>query len=498
MPRQQFPIGYPTTTDDMQLSTRQQVAQYQTPPEAAAADAITPPVRGQLRQIVGALQQDVITDPVSGETLPGRDLGDYRMDHYDGNAWVEDGAILPATLAMGFELAESRVDEPGTGTTTHQVKIGLNRPADPGGLTIYVSTTDGTATAGTDYITVTRQAVTIGEGELEGNATITINARQPGVVEGEENLFLTIVDATLGDWGTADRPAYAAGPRHTITIASVTGPIRLTMSDQTVTEGDTAEFEIVASRPSTHNITATANLQPPEFYEYSGLQIGVPSRDTTFSPNSPVLIAAGSRTAKITVPTINSAAVNLPRYIHVNVRSIIIAGGTDTLAAGSTQIAALLRIDDTEELTTGISITIAETYTEANVARPFGSLVLAPTGIPVTLNTGGNAGVAYQANFIIRSTDAANTHYYYSNLTQQFVARNQTSGRVFSAHSGRETYQDGVVLYQTLNTNTGALSNPVQPADYTWSELRDHRYQYVFYTNPVGGTLLTSRSVFSA
>ncbi|MCY3666865.1 MAG: hypothetical protein OXH81_14485 [Gemmatimonadetes bacterium] len=102
-------------------------------------------------------------------------------------------------------------------------------------VTVEVSTSDGTATAGTDYVAVSAQMVTIDKGEV--SETVSIETLEDGLIEGPETFTLTLSNPTNA---TIDTEAASA----TGTINDDDVPPSLSVSDASAEEGDPVVFKV--------------------------------------------------------------------------------------------------------------------------------------------------------------------------------------------------------------------------------------------------------------
>lgn len=146
------------------------------------------------------------------------------------------------TPANTVAIHDSGVIEPNgaSGTMWHLVQ--LSSPAGPGGVMVRVSTADGTATAGQDYLTRT-DFVRIQEGQTTGY--FTVQALGDDVQEADETVLVNIVEVTSPVPLTVIR---GQGTGHIKSPA-------LTVEDVLVAEGDAgttvARFRLVLSQALT-------------------------------------------------------------------------------------------------------------------------------------------------------------------------------------------------------------------------------------------------------
>ena len=213
-----------------------------------------------MRLITGQPAPERPLEP-DGRLASARPVNAFSLDRYTGTQWIDD-AILPQPLEVGWEVAALTVAEPPPGsgeTATLTAKLILNRPAGLTGVTVYVTTTDGTATSPADFVAKTREAISIPHRATEADVTFTINAS--AVADAPETFTATIVEVSEGTIGAGN----AAGFRNdtlTVSIAGLTSDIVVTIADTTVTEGDKADFTISINRASAQPVTGTWSATP--------------------------------------------------------------------------------------------------------------------------------------------------------------------------------------------------------------------------------------------
>ncbi|MGZ9100231.1 MAG: Calx-beta domain-containing protein, partial [Brevundimonas sp.] len=119
--------------------------------------------------------------------------------------WTGDDAVrrAPSTLtftvggASTFNVSDATVAEGDSGTTT--LTFTVSRTVGIGSASVSYATTDGSATAGSDYVAQTGM-VTFADGETSRTITITVNGDLD--IEGAESLALTLsnpVGASISD-----------------------------------------------------------------------------------------------------------------------------------------------------------------------------------------------------------------------------------------------------------------------------------------------------------
>src|SRR5690606_31544167 len=99
------------------------------------------------------------------------------------------GGGQPVLSAANVGLAEGNA-----GNTAFDFVLSLSAPAGEGGVWFDVSTSDGTATAGSDYVAIASTAMSIAEGE--DNATVTVQVIGDTDNEADETFFLDVANVT--------------------------------------------------------------------------------------------------------------------------------------------------------------------------------------------------------------------------------------------------------------------------------------------------------------
>jgi Bacterial Ig domain/Calx-beta domain len=106
--------------------------------------------------------------------------------------------VTLVTAPPDLFVRDARVAEPASGSTSMLFTLALSSPAPTGGITVNLSTANGTATGGTcvagdDYESVTGGATTFAVGEQIKTFPVTVCS--DATVEGDETLFLNVNSA---------------------------------------------------------------------------------------------------------------------------------------------------------------------------------------------------------------------------------------------------------------------------------------------------------------
>ena len=352
MPRRLWEQAELTTAEQMNELTREAAQRFATVPEAEGAyDPTIPPVAGQVRMITGQPAPERPVEP-DGRLGSARPINEFSLERYTGLQWIDD-AILFQPLEIGWAVAAATAAEPPPGsgeTATLIVRLILNRPAGLNGVTVYITTTDGTATAPGDYVAKTREAIQIPHRATEADVSFTINAS--AVADAPETFTAAIVAATEGTFGSSNSANYQTDML-TVTIAGLTSDITINMADASVTEGDKANFTITANRAASQPITgswsATAALDR-SFSQRArdGINYQQPS-----ASQRRWSIPAGMTSTTIQLDTINTALRDNGVVVDVALADLAVSGA-DNIAASGNDLTARLTFNDTIAPTPGV------------------------------------------------------------------------------------------------------------------------------------------------
>ena len=188
---------------------------------------------------------------------------------------AETAAVEAAPILPALSIDDASVDEGDTGSTALDFMVSLDRTA-PQAVTVDWATSDGSASAGTDY--------TAGTGSLtfnvgEDRKTVSVTVAGDNVDEPDETFTVTLSGAsgaTLGD-------ATATG---TITDDDDPPTVTLALDRNPVTEaGGVSTVTASLDRPSSEATTVTVTVTPVSpavagDYTLSGSQLAIPAGAT--------------------------------------------------------------------------------------------------------------------------------------------------------------------------------------------------------------------------
>ncbi len=119
-------------------------------------------------------------------------------DFATGAPTPRNGASPPNVCGGGgqpvLSVADVELTEGNAGTTAFTFTLSLSQPAGAGGVAFDVATSDGTATAGSDYAAIATTAMSIAEGG--DSATVTVQVTGDAVAEPDETFFLDVTGVT--------------------------------------------------------------------------------------------------------------------------------------------------------------------------------------------------------------------------------------------------------------------------------------------------------------
>ena len=352
MPRRLWEQAELTTADQMNELTREAAQRFSTTAEADGAyDPTIPPVAGQVRMITGqpAPERPVEADGRLGSARP---INEFSLERFTGDQWIDD-AILFQPLEIGWAVSAVTAAEPPPGsgeTATLIVRLILNRAAGINGVTAYITTTNGTATAPEDYVAKTREAIQIPHRATEADVAFTINAS--AAADAPETFTAQIVAVSEGTLGSSNAAGYQTDTL-TVTIAGLTSDVVITAADTTVTEGNKANIVITANRAASQPVTgswsATPALDIPSLLRArEGQNFQQPSLSQRRWS-----IPAGMTTTTVQLDTINTATVDPGFQVDVALTDLAVSGA-DNIAASGNDLTARVSINDTTPPTPGV------------------------------------------------------------------------------------------------------------------------------------------------
>ena len=234
------------------------------------------------------------------------------------NATIADGSATgtitdddgPVTALPTLNIADDTVEEGDDA----ELLVTLSRTST-GTVTVDYATADGTATAGDDY-TATSGTLTFAPGEA--SKTIRVPTVEDTTQEQTETFTVTLASPS----GATIQDGSATG-----TITDDDGPVTalptLNIADDTVEEGDEAEFLVTLSRTSTETVTV----------DYATADGTANAGDDYTSTSGTLTFAPGEASKTIPVPTVEDTAQEQTETFTVTLSSptnATIQGGSAT------------------------------------------------------------------------------------------------------------------------------------------------------------------------
>ena len=280
---------------------------------------------------------------VSGGTTDGLTVDSSTLTITDNDV---------ASTKVLLSLNPPTVSE-GAGETTVTVTGTLDRSARTGATEVTVSLKDGTATAGTDFDTVSSVTVTIDAEAMSGTGTFTLTPTDDGIYEGAETLTvggtttgLTVDPATLTITDNDTEPTRVILSVDPATVSEGAGETTVTV---TATLDGAALTSATVVRVSVEDGTATAGT---DFATVSSFRLTIPAE-------------AMSETGSFTLtPTDDD--------MHEGAETATVSGSTDDLPVDETT----LTITDNDGAPTKVILSVDP----ATVSEGVGETTITVTG----------------------------------------------------------------------------------------------------------------------
>ncbi len=307
----------------------------------------------------GALTQTV-TVPVIGDTkVEANETFNVNLSNLQANGrnvTISDGTgqgTITNNDVAEISIASASVMEGNSGTTDLVFNVTMTNPVDTA-VTVQANTSNGTATAGTDYTALVNQPITFNAGAT--TATVTVVVTGDTVVEPIETLTLTLSNVSASGRNVTIDDGIATG---TITNDDTT-TASLSITDRTLVEGDNGAANMVftvtlANPPASGDVTvafATSNVTATAGADYTAT-----SGTLTF--------AQGTTSLTISVPVIGDATVESDETFTVTLSNATNASiGTATASGTITNDdSATISIADAAAVIEGDSGTASATFT---------------------------------------------------------------------------------------------------------------------------------------
>ena len=318
-------------------------------------------------------------------------------------ATVTDGAGLGTIMnddpiPPALSIDDVTIAEGNAGTTTFSFTVSLDIPAPAGGVAFDIATADGTATAGSDYVSNSVIGAAITSGNTSYTFDVTVNGDT--TVEPTETFFVNVTGVT-GATVTEDQGV------GTITNDDAVTP-ELTIDNVTIAEGNAGSS--IATFTVSLNIPALAGGVTFDIATADGTATTADSDYIANSTND-VTIAEGFSTATFDVTINGDVTIEPNETFNVNVSSVSGATTTGSQGVGT--------ITNDDAPLPGLSIDDV-TVTEGNSGTTMVSFTI---NLDAPAQTGGVTFDIATAN----NTATAGSDYVAKSLTSQTIASGGTS-----------------------------------------------------------------------
>lgn len=276
-----------------------------------------------------------------------------------------------------FSSATSSIAE-GTGSNnTINAVVSLSAACPTQSITVQAASSNGTATAGSDYTALGLTTFTIPANSTSVNVPVSTIA--DALFETDETLTLTLSNPTLSSIGTQST--------HVVTLTNDDAKPTLSIANVSVTEGSTATLTVTQSAQSGVATTVV-------FDTSNGTATTVDS-DYTAVTATTLTIPAGSTSVTRTVATGNDTKDELDETV-----TITLSGGNGNYDAAGSTLSSILTITDNDDPPT-ISLSTPTAVSEG-ATLIFTATLSAVSGKTVTTdfnssNNSATAGTDYTA-----------------------------------------------------------------------------------------------------
>jgi len=318
----------------------------------SGTDYVASPTTGQLvipaGVTSGAITVSVLADALaeSAETLQ---VSLYSPVHAVLTDSAATGTIIDST-APRLSVADVTVNE---GDPAKFV-VSLNKPA-PQTVTFRYSTSNGTASSGSDYTSVSNASASISAGA--SSTTLTVNTIENTTVEANETFFLTVSNVVN---------AVVADGQGQATILDDDAKPNLSINDVSASEGGDLKFTVTLSKATSVPVTFT-------YATVDGTAEA--GKDYTSTSNNKTIPAGGTSTT-ITVASTEDTLDEVNETFSVLLSNPVNANVVDGDGLGT--------IND-DDATPSLTINDPAAVAEGSPVV-FTVTLSAPSGLPVTVN----------------------------------------------------------------------------------------------------------------
>lgn len=208
---------------------------------------------------------------------------------YTTGAVSADCTVTASFVSNGVptvSIADASIAEGDSGTTNLNFTVSLSAPAS-GNVDVDYGTSDGSATAGSDYTAISSGTLTITAGNTSG--TVTVSVTGDTTVESNETFTLTLSNPTGATLGTAAATGTITNDDSAPALPTIS------IADASVIEGDSSTTNLIF----TVTLSALANGNVDVDYDTSASSATAGSDYTTKSGT--LTIPAGSTSATVSI-----------------------------------------------------------------------------------------------------------------------------------------------------------------------------------------------------
>lgn len=292
--------------------------------------------------------------------------------------------------------------------------------------TIAYATSDGSATAGSDYAAKTG-TLTIGAGQTTGTITVAVNG--DAFYEADETVTMTLSSPSGASFAGGGATLSATG-----TIVNDDAPPVLSISDAVLVEGNSGTSNLVFT------VTLSAASGLPVTVAYGTADGSALAGSDYAAATGTLTIAAGQTTGTIVVPVTGDTT-----YENDETLSLVLSAPTGaTLAGGASTLTAQGTItnDDAKPVATISSPTVAE-GNSGTKAMTFTITLSEVSALPTTFSFATSNGTATSSDYTARTGTVT-------------IAAGQKTGTVTVNVTGDTRYEGAETVRLTLSSPSGA------------------------------------------
>ena len=356
---------------------------YRTVDGSAKAPADYLSANGRVEFAIGEQSVTFSVEVVGDPEAEANEQFSVELSNVGGNAELANTSASATILENDLPLATLSGGEADEGAGSVEFTVTLDQPA-PGPVRFSASTSDNTATAGSDYTALSDVLVSIAAGQDSGSVSVPI--LEDDDVEPRERFSLTLSNAQ--------------GAR--LNIATVSGEIvdndspQLSVADASVAEGDDGtsnlEFVISLNQVAVEEVTV----------DYLSDNISASSVTDYSTVSGTATIAAGQQQVVVSVPIKGDTTVEADETLSLTLSNPSANAG---IAAGGDVATGTIENDD--QLSVSAVDTSATETDVGSVPLVFDIAFASATDVPLTLDWALQPGTASNPDDYSHSSGAA-------------------------------------------------------------------------------------------